>query len=73
MLGIAVAHLNVSPVDFWQLTLREFWAIFYAKFPPEKEKSILVDSDEPFFDEEEQEEFKKIIERRKEASGISNR
>lgn len=73
MLGIAVAHLNVSPVGFWQLTLREFWAIFYAKFPPEQEKSIHIDSDEPFFDLEEQEQFRKIIERRKEASGVSNR
>ena len=70
MLGIAVAHLNVSPTDFWHLTLREFWAIFYVKFPPDEEKSIHIDSDEPFFDKEEQDLFKEIIRKRKEASGV---
>lgn len=33
------------------MSFREFYAALYAKFPPE-EKGV-IESDEPFFDEEE--------------------
>ena len=60
----------MSPSDFWQLSFREFFAAVYAKFPPEQQKSIHADSDEPFFDKEEQDQFAKIIELRKAANAV---
>jgi len=28
--------LKLPPSEFWQITMHEFWEIFYSAFPPEK-------------------------------------
>lgn len=35
-LGVAVAHLNISPSEFWPLGFEEFYSIYYTKFPNPK-------------------------------------
>jgi len=53
-----VAHLGLQPDQFWELSVREFWLIHKAKFP-EKENN----SDEPYFDADEEAKLEMMIER----------
>lgn len=55
-LGHAVAHLHLSPSEFYKLSLREFWCAANALHPDTEQKEF--ETDKPFFEDDEVAIFK---------------